>query len=216
MDGTMIDNMMVHHRAWQRKLKSLGLDMSIEEVKRDIHGVNPEIMERLFGDKYTAEEGEHIARDKEAEYREMYRNDIKLLPGFKDFLDLAKSAGIPMGLGTAAPVENMDFVLDTLEIRDYFDALIHSGQVKKGKPDPEVFNKVADKLHIPLQDCLVFEDSPTGAKAAANGNAKSLILTTTHDNGEFDGIPSIQGFLEDFRSCSVHPTEYSGDFAVFF
>ena len=212
MDGTMIDNMMVHHHAWQRKLKSLGLELSIEQVKRDIHGVNHEIINRLFGDKYTAHEGEQIAREKEAEYRALYIDKIKLLPGLKSFLQRAKAVGVPMGIGTAAPVENMDFVLDTLGIREYFGALIHSGQVKKGKPDPEVFKKVAEQLNIPLTDCLIFEDSPTGAQAAANGNTKSIILTTTHHKKEFDGIGSIQGFLGNFSSCSIDPW---GDSAAF-
>ena len=53
MDGTMVDNMMTHHRAWQRKLASLGLEMPLEEVREKVHGVNTEILERLFGDRFT-------------------------------------------------------------------------------------------------------------------------------------------------------------------
>ena len=49
MDGTMVDNMMVHHRAWQRKLAALGLPLTLEEVRLQIHGINEEIIERLFG-----------------------------------------------------------------------------------------------------------------------------------------------------------------------
>ena len=216
MDGTMIDNMMVHHRAWQRKLKSLGLELTIEEVKRDIHGVNLEIIERLFGDKYSIEEAKQIAREKEAEYREIYVNEVELLPGLKSFLDQAKEAGIPMGIGTAAPVENMDFILDTLELREFFSMLVHSGQVKKGKPDPEVFKSVAEGLDIPLEECLIFEDSPTGAKAAANGGAQSLILTTTHSVEEFEHINSIQGFLNNFKTCSIQASENLTDFTLSF
>ena len=44
MDGTMVDNMMTHHRAWQRKLASLGLQMPLETVKEQIHGNNEEII----------------------------------------------------------------------------------------------------------------------------------------------------------------------------
>ena len=164
MDGTMIDNMMVHHRAWQQKLKNLGLDLSIAEVKRDLHGVNAEIIKRLFGNKYSDTEIQEIAWDKEAQYRDMYAGEVKLLPGLDIFLKQAKNLGVPMGVGTAAPLENMDFILDTLGLRSYFSALIHAGQVENGKPDPEVFSKVADQLNIPLKECIIFEDSPTGCK----------------------------------------------------
>ena len=65
MDGTMIDNMMIHHRAWQRKLKEYGLDLSMAEVKERIHGVNEEILEREFGDRFTPEQRKRIAWEKE-------------------------------------------------------------------------------------------------------------------------------------------------------
>ena len=47
MDGTMIDNMMVHHRAWQLKLASLGLELTIDEVIAEVHGINEEIMQTM-------------------------------------------------------------------------------------------------------------------------------------------------------------------------
>ena len=56
MDGTMVDNMMVHHRAWQTHLASLGLPMDLDTVMKTIHGINSEIIERLFGDKYDDKE----------------------------------------------------------------------------------------------------------------------------------------------------------------
>ena len=76
LDGTLVNNMMVHHRAWQRKLKELGLDYSLDRVKEEIHGVNLEILERLFGDKYTLAQRKQIAWDKEAAYREIFAEEL--------------------------------------------------------------------------------------------------------------------------------------------
>ena len=106
MDGTMIDNMMIHHRAWQRKLAELGMELTVEEVKENIHGINEEILERLFGDRFTPEERQQIAWEKEAAYREIYFPDVQLLPGLPQFLQHVQDAGIPMAIGTAAPPEN--------------------------------------------------------------------------------------------------------------
>ena len=214
MDGTMIDNMMVHHRAWQRKLKTLGLDLTIEEVMRDIHGVNDEIIKRLFGDRFNDTEVKQIAWDKEAEYRDIYAEKAELVPGLADFLKQAKATGIPMGIGTAAPRENVDFIMDILNLHDYFSVVIHAGQVKKGKPNPEVFEKVANGLNVPLKDCLIFEDSPTGAKAAQNGNAQSFILTSTHVPENFKGVHSVAGFLSDFTSFSIKTAENRDEFII--
>ena len=67
MDGTMIDNMMIHHYAWQEKLAELGVVWSIEEVKAKVHGVNEEILERLFGDRFTPQERTIIAAEKRSQ-----------------------------------------------------------------------------------------------------------------------------------------------------
>ena len=203
MDGTMINNMMIHHRAWQKKLKELGLEMSLDEVKRDIHGVNSEIIKRLFGDRFNEKEIAQIAWDKEAAYREIYADQIKMLPGLQQFLDTAKALQIPMGIGTAAPKENAEFAVEALHLEPYFQTVVHSDMVDRGKPDPQVFEMVAERLQVDLKDCLIFEDSPTGAKAAANGNAQSIILNTTHTQDEFAHIEQIKHFMVDYRDLKL-------------
>ncbi|MCC4213864.1 HAD family hydrolase [Leeuwenhoekiella parthenopeia] len=203
MDGTMFNNMMIHHRAWQKKLSELGLEMTLEEVKRDIHGVNEEIIKRLFGDRFNEAERRQIAWDKEAAYREIYADKIKLLPGLQAFLDKAKELKIPMGIGTAAPGENAEFAIEALQLEIYFKTVVHSDMVQRGKPDPQVFEMVSAELDIPLVESLIFEDSPTGAKAAANGGSKSVILTTTHTPEEFESIDRIQHFMQDYEQVEL-------------
>jgi beta-phosphoglucomutase len=203
MDGTMVDNMMTHHRGWQKTLAVYGLDLTLEEVMATCHGKNMEIIERLFPGKYNAEERERISFEKESWYRSIFLPDLKLIAGLAELLEIAQKNGIPMGIGTAAPKENVDFALDNLGIRHYFQAVIDGDDVKKGKPDPEVFFKVADKLGVPYADCLVFEDSPTGAKTALNAGMKAIILTTTHRAEEFAEIPSVLRCVADFTGVDV-------------
>jgi beta-phosphoglucomutase family hydrolase len=203
MDGTMVDNMMVHHRAWQRKLAELGLEMTLEEVHQKIHGVNEEILERLFGDRFTPEERRRIAAEKEAAYREIFLPELQLVPGLAEFLEQARAAGIPMAIGTAAPPENARFILDNLQLHDYFGHLVHSRDVTKGKPDPEVFQRAAAGIDVDLRDCLVFEDSPTGSEAVRRGGAEAVIITTTHQPAEFSPQEHIRTFITDFRHLRI-------------
>ncbi|MDR6564141.1 MULTISPECIES: HAD family phosphatase [unclassified Arcicella] len=203
MDGTMVDNMMVHHRAWQLKLKELGLDLTLEEVKERCHGKNEEIIERLFPHRFTTEERYQVSFEKEEHYRKVFKDELKLIDGLANFLEEAKAANIPMGIGSAAPAENVDFVLDNLGIRHYFSSVVHSGLVDKGKPDPEVFEKVAKELGILLDKSLVFEDSPTGAKTSENAGCTTIILTTTHDEAEFEQFSNIKLFLKDYQNLTI-------------
>ncbi len=203
MDGTMVDNMMVHHRAWQRKLAALGLYMDLEEVRQQVHGINEEIIERLFGGRFTPEERRRIAEEKEAEYRQIFLPELKLVQGLERFLQQAAAAGIPMGIGTAAPPENVRFVLENLGLEPLFPAVIDSTLVQKGKPEPEVFLRVAQALGVPPGQCLVFEDSPTGSEAARRAGMPAIIVTTTHTAQEFAGAPHILCTIRHFDEISL-------------
>ncbi|MCC6723614.1 MAG: HAD-IA family hydrolase [Saprospiraceae bacterium] len=203
MDGTMVDNMMVHHRAWQRKLAELGLDLSIDEVKENIHGINEEILERIFGDRFTVEERRRISWEKEAAYREIFLPELRLVNGLQDFLEKAKAAGIPMAIGTAAPTENVDFVMDNLNLRPYFTGVFDAKSVTKGKPDPEIFHVAAAAMGLTTAECLIFEDSVTGAEAARRAGAKAVIVTTTHSREEFAHFNHIVRFVEDYEGLDL-------------
>lgn len=195
--------MIVHHKAWQRLLHSLGLSLSLEEVRETIHGVNEEILVRLFGGRFTAEERTKLANKKEAEYRTIFTDHLELIAGLNHYLDLLNQNGIPMAIGSAAPVENVDFVLDKLNLRAYFKTALHAGDVIKGKPDPEIYLKAADRMGVPIEDCLVFEDSPTGAAAANGAGSPIIIITTTHQEREFYQFSNVIAFIEDYTSADL-------------
>lgn len=203
MDGTMIDNMMVHHRAWQQQLAIEGFSYSLAEIIEHFHGKNLEIIERIFGEKYTAEERLRFSNDKENKYREIYRPDLKLVDGLHELLATAYENDIPMGIGTAAQYANVDMVLDALNIRNYFSAIVADVDVEKGKPDPEVFLTVASKLNVKPEHCLVFEDSPVGAKTAENAGMKAIMITTTHKEHEFSHFKTILKCVPNYTEIDI-------------
>ena len=199
----MVDNMMIHHQAWQRKLASLGMHMTIEEVMDQIHGINEEIVLRLFGDRYSDEERARISWEKEKEYRDIFKDQLQLLPGLPEFLQNLRQTGIPLAIGTAAPPENVNFVLDNLNIRSFFRSVINSRDVANGKPNPEVFLKSAQNMGIPIEDCLVFEDSVVGAETALNAGCPVVIVTTTHTEEEFIHFPHVLRFIPDYHGLRL-------------
>ena len=204
LDGTIVDNMMIHHRAWQRKLSSLGLDMTLEEVMEEIHGINEEIVERLFGDRFNKEQKARISWEKEFEYRQLFKENLQLISGLREFFLQLKQSGIPLAIGTAAPPENVDFVLDNLNIRQFFKSVLHSENVVKGKPDPEVFLRSAENIGVPIEDCVVFEDSVVGAQTAQNAGCPVVVITTTHNKEEFSHFPHVIRFIQDYQGLHFH------------
>jgi beta-phosphoglucomutase len=203
MDGTMVDNMMVHHKAWQEQLAIEGLPLSLAEVIAVCHGKNLEILERLFGNKYTAAQRLAISNAKEAKYRAIFGKTLCALPGLESLLKSAQKRGIAIGMGTAAQYANVDFVLDGLNLRPYFTTIVADIDVLHGKPHPEVFLKVAAQLGVAPSQCLVFEDSPVGAMAAKNAGMPTVILATTHKLEEFSGFENVVHIMKNYENFDL-------------
>jgi beta-phosphoglucomutase-like phosphatase (HAD superfamily) len=89
-------------------------------------------------------------------------------------------------------------MLDATGTRKYFKAIIGAGDVTKSKPDPETYLLAAEKLNIPPQDCIVFEDVPKGVEAAANAGMRSIVITTQHDAKDFKDCRNILKIIPDY------------------
>jgi len=92
----------------------------------------------------------------------------------------AKEKNIRLAIGTAAIPSNIDYVLDNLQLRQYFPVIIGADDVTKSKPDPEVFLKAAKQLGVAPDQCIVFEDSPKGIEAARRAGMKAIGITSYH------------------------------------
>ncbi len=200
LNGTMINDMEFHTRAWMHLMNhDLGGNFTWDEVKAQMYGKNPEVLVRMFGaDRFTDEEMKELSVEKERRYQADFLPHLTLLPGLLEFLEKAHKAGIVMGIGSAAIPFNIDFVLDNLNIRHYFKAIVSADDVSVSKPHPETFLSLAKLLGADPAECLVFEDVPKGAEAAHNAGMKAVILTTTHEKYEFDQLPNVIHFANDF------------------
>lgn len=200
LNGTMINDMPYHIKAWHRILNELGAGLSIEKVKQECYGKNHELLERIFPGKFRENEKDKMSLEKEKQYQEEFRPHLKLINGLEAFLKRSHAAGIKMAIGSAAIMFNIDFVLDGLTVRKYFNAIISADDVQHSKPDPETWFKCADKLDIKPADCIVFEDSPKGAESALNAGIQCIIISTLHPEHEFSGYENVVGFIKDFEA----------------
>ncbi|PWS33124.1 HAD family hydrolase [Pedobacter paludis] len=200
LNGTMVNDMVFHNHAWHLILtKDLGANISFEAVKKEMYGKNQDLLERVFGvGHFSQEQIDQISIEKEHRYQAAYKKHLALIAGLGDFLEKAKQSGISMAIGSAAIPFNINFVLDNLNIRNYFKAIVSAEDVVNSKPDPETFTKGADTLGIPYNQCIVFEDAPKGVEAAKNAGMKCVVLTTMHTADEFSAYDNVFAFVEDY------------------
>jgi beta-phosphoglucomutase len=200
LNGTMIDDMEYHTIAWHSVLNDdLKAGLSRDEVRRQMYGKNEELLGRVFGEgRFTAEEAEAISMKKERSYQKAFLPELKLIDGLGDFLERARMRGIKLGIGTAAIPFNVNFVLDNLSIRSYFQAIVTADDVKISKPHPETFLRAAADMGIAAADCVVFEDAPKGVEAASGAGMRCVVLTTMHGPEDFAAFNNVIGYVADY------------------
>jgi beta-phosphoglucomutase len=202
LNGTMIDDMQYHIKAWHRILNGLGAAVSIDKVKEECYGKNDELLERFFPGRFSVDEKNKMSHEKETAYQKAFRPQLKLIDGLDRFLEKSMQAGIRMAIGSAAIMYNIDFVLKGLNIEHYFNAIVSADHVKSSKPDPETYLECARLLGVDPSDCLVFEDAPKGVEAALNAGMKAWVITLMHGKEDFAGYPNVIDYSRDYRSVS--------------
>jgi beta-phosphoglucomutase len=205
LNGTMINDMEFHITAWSHILnEDLKAGLKREQVKNQMYGKNEELLDRVFGKgHFSWERMQEISQAKEERYQAAFRPHLGLIPGLPDLLRRAEENNILMAIGSAAIPFNIDFILDNLHIRHYFKAIVSAADVTISKPHPETFLLAAQKIGIPADDCLVFEDAPKGVEAAFNAGMDCMVLTTLHEKHEFSDYPNVMGYIADYTDPSL-------------
>lgn len=181
MDGTMINNMRYHKKAWLEFCKRHGLSLTEEEFKERFSGKkNDQILSAVFARELTAEEIKQCTAEKEGVYQELYKNDIREVPGLARILEQLKKRSIRLAIATTAPERNRAFGLKGLGMEDTFEVILGDEHVSRGKPDPEIYTKTAKALGVDPSACIVFEDTPVGIQAGKGAGMRVIGIMTSH------------------------------------
>jgi beta-phosphoglucomutase len=204
MDGTIVDNMHFHEQAWIEFFKRRGRTIEPESFFKQTAGRhNREIMRDWINPQLSEHELSQLAAEKESLYRELYAPHRKVLAGFVAFACAAQSRQLKLAVATSAPPENIDFILDTLKLRQYFDVVVGATHVKRGKPHPDIYLLAAQQLGLPPQQCIAFEDAPAGVESAAAANMRCAVLTTYLPAARFSSYANVIACAQDFTRFSI-------------
>ncbi len=168
LDGTLVDSMWMWKEIDIEYLAGFGYACP-DDLQRTIEGMSFSETAVYFKERFQIPDS--LDEIKAAWTRmslEKYRNEVPLKPGAKEFLDYLKSSHMKAGIATSNGRILVDTVLESLNIRDYFQAVSTACEVAAGKPAPDIYLKVAGLLGVAPKDCAVFEDVPAGIMAGKN------------------------------------------------
>ena len=199
LDGVIVDSMPLHTEAWRVYLERHGIDS--DRIVERMHGRrNDDIVVEYFGRDLPADEVFRHGAEKEALFREMMRPALSasMVPGVARFL--RRFTEVPTGLASNAEPLNIDFVMDTAGIREFFDVIVDGHQVARAKPFPDIYIRAAELLGIEPRNCIIFEDSPAGIQAAVESGAQ-VVAVKTHPGT----LPTVQLEIRDFDDPALEP-----------
>jgi len=195
MDGVIVDSNPYHNIALDQFFEKYGLQVSKQDLQEKLYGRrNQEWIPLIFNRTMSEKELAELSFEKEALFREIYAKDIRALNGLEAFLQALNNAKIPCIVGTSAPKENADFILEKTGLGKYFQEVLHAKHVEIGKPHPDIYLKAAK---VAPANSVVFEDSLPGVEAGLQAGAKVVGITTTHSSDElYNTHLNIKDFTE--------------------
>jgi beta-phosphoglucomutase len=185
MDGVLVDSYQAHYASWRMMCHQQGLEMTEHDFAATFGRTSREVIRHFWGDRIS--EPRMIAAlddKKEALFRDLLRKDFPAMPGAVVLIDRLVDAGYRLAVGSSAPRENVQVVLEQLARREAFQATISGNDVTRGKPDPQVFQLAAERLGLPAAHCLVIEDAPLGVAAAHAAGMRCVGFVSTGRTAE--------------------------------
>ena len=204
VDGTMVDNARYHEDAWLELGRRRGLPITPSYYHERMHSRSDELIVRdLYGDDIDPTFAQHVADEKEAIYRDLYRPHVRENPGLTQLLAQLHAANIPMAAVSNSPRPNVTMVLEALRLTPYFSVTLAQGEGIPAKPDPAMFLTAAQHLGLPPVRCLVVEDSVSGFRAAEQAGMPFIVISGGATETCLNEVGQARAAHRDFTSLTV-------------
>ena len=177
MDGVMLDSEKLYVRFWCEAAQSLGFPMKKE------HALGIRSLARVFAVKklqgwFGTEFDYDSVLNKRIELMDKYvaENGIEAKSGAKELLIWLKQNGYKTALATATPVDRASLYLKQVGLLEFFDVICSAREVKRGKPEPDIYLLAAKRLGLAPGECMALEDSQNGVRSAFAAGCKTVLV----------------------------------------
>ena len=201
MDGLLIDSIGPIWESFSKVLKDEGVHFSDDYIKRNLARSlrdNLQAWKTEFGIKdYDLMEFSKKAGEIQFELMKKEKVNSELLA----LLQESKQNNIICGVATSSLRWRAEKILDLLDIKPFFQALVTADDIKNHKPAPDTFLEAAKKLNIKPEECVVIEDAGNGIDAAKNANMKTIALLTKYHS--LDELKHADLVIKDFSELNI-------------
>ena len=175
LDGTLADSEEYHWLSWRDAMRAEGVELTYDRFLASFGQRNDRILGAWLGEAADATRIRRIGDWKEAEYRRLAEaRGLAPLAGAREWVERLHRDGWKQAIASSAPRLNVETMLHVLKFDGLIDAMVSADEVKKGKPDPDVFLAAAAAVSVPPSRCVVVEDAPAGVEAGRRAGMKTI------------------------------------------
>lgn len=197
-DGVIIDSGKLHEQSWKQLAQELGRTIAPDSFLRGFGMKSARIIEEIHCWATEPTEVASLTNRKEALYRELVaRSEITALPGVVEWLQRLREANVPCAVASSTHRANIDVVLERIGLKEAFRVIVSAEDVVRGKPNPEVFLKAAERLGVEAERCVVFEDAYVGIEAGHAAGMKVVGVATTHPSEQLSAADLVVKRLDE-------------------
>jgi beta-phosphoglucomutase len=179
LDGVLVDSYAAHWWSWRRLADETGVRFTEDEFASTFGQRSREVLARYWHVAADSDEAHRLDERKEALFRERLRADFPAADGGVALIDALRAAAVACAVASSAPPENVELTLELLGRRPAFTVVVTGRDVTRGKPDPEIYRRAAERLALPAGRCVVIEDAPVGVEAARAAGMPCVGVTGT-------------------------------------
>ena len=179
MDGTIADSEKIAQKVTIDFFKDRGITINKKEQK-DVFGLNWKDLVREILSRNGMEYSQTLKNTLKERYVRNMRKYVEAVTGIYDLLEFLKGR-TRLALATNSRMREVNIICSKLDFDRFFELKLARDHVKNGKPDPEIYLKAAFALGAEPEECMVFEDSVVGIKAAKSAGMNCIAITNTYD-----------------------------------
>ena len=172
LDGSLVDSMWLWRAIDIEYLARFGIALP-ENLQSEIEGMSFGETAVYFKEHFDIPDSlEQMKADWNRMAWDKYTHEVPLKPGIPEFLEGCKQNGIRLGIATSNSRELVENIASVHRLYDHFSCIMTGCDVARGKPSPDIYLAVAEKLGVPVERCLVFEDIVPGIQAGLNAGMR--------------------------------------------
>jgi HAD superfamily hydrolase (TIGR01509 family) len=177
VDGTLVDSVDLHARAWVEALGKYGFEVRHEAVRAQIGKGGDELLPLFVPQAELERIGEELSSFRDALYRRAYRGDAKPFPRVRDLFARLRADGRSLALASSGKAEDVEYYEALLGIERLLDAgATTSDDAERSKPHPDIFQAALARTGARPEEAVAVGDSPWDAISAGRAGIRTVGL----------------------------------------